>query len=79
MTRQQQKAYAIAKVVINELLDRGGFDEWWYGIDEDVKVELYLTVTQKIINEQLNQQRACWPQPIRTTGGTWCPSCGDGH
>ena len=45
----------IAKVVIDELLDRGGFDHWWHEIDKELQKEILITLASRINTVLLNR------------------------
>lgn len=46
-----KKAKKIWKEIFNELYGRGGFDDWWDGIDKDVKAEIDMEVILAINNK----------------------------
>lgn len=42
------KNQRIALAIIYELYNRKGFDDWWDNIDDDIKDELFETISREI-------------------------------
>ena len=40
--------YKLANQLIESLTDRGGFDDWWHNIDEDIQEEILGNLANKI-------------------------------
>ena len=40
--------------IIDSLCDRGGFDDWWYNIDDDIEVEI-ISDLEKIIEKRFKK------------------------
>ena len=38
--RYKPKDFKLSEQLIESLTDRGGFDDWWYNIDEDIQEEI---------------------------------------
>jgi hypothetical protein len=43
-----KKYSKLVQSIIENLCDRGGFDEWWYNIDDDIKREIRVEMRQTI-------------------------------
>ena len=41
--------------IIDTLCDRGGFDDWWYNLDDDIEKEIEKEL-ESIIERRLNQK-----------------------
>lgn len=46
-----RKEREAAQAVIDELTDRRGFDDWWFGIDEEIQQEILDTITEIILEK----------------------------
>ena len=42
--------------IIDTLCDRGGFDDWWYNLDDDTEKEIEKEL-ESIIERRLNQNK----------------------
>ena len=60
----------IVEKMINALNDRGGFDNWWYNIDEDIQAE----ITDELVNIlpiQIVSKRYYWLKADGTISNMW--------
>jgi hypothetical protein len=60
----------IVEKMINALNDRGGFDDWWYNIDEEIQNE----ITDELVNIlpiQIVSKRYYWLKADGTISNMW--------
>ncbi len=52
MNKKEIKICALE--IIDSLCDRGGFDDWWYGIDDDIEAEI-ISELENIIEKRFKK------------------------
>ncbi len=45
---KKSEKVSIAYQIIDVLCNRGGFDDWWHNIDEDIQLEILEEMSEKI-------------------------------
>lgn len=48
----KNKANKCTQEIIDLLCDRGGFDDWWYMLDDDIQDEIKTSI-KRIINKRI--------------------------
>lgn len=52
MNKRQIKICALE--IIDSLCDRGGFDDWWYNLDDDIETEI-ISELENIIEKRFKK------------------------